>query len=290
METGMKKNLKLLMVLIGFTLNVDASISCKILMNTFEESGKKTVYDLDFGESSKYKACLDDMKLIPKSYKSFEERTETEALKRKNEYRKKEQITSINADFKQITKTRDIYTFTGKELEQMFNKPVFAYRFVTRDRFTDSISKKHYAIQRLTDINELCKAIGKENDIKGMRAVDAHMELDEAQRERDYLNKKGIIIPDTFWSWKSEYKNFETSKKIRNKMRSKGANKFKVLVFSEVSCVLNDNEKDTFEDLNPSVTLHTKTKKFTSIIVQEKDDEVFIIAEDLEIAEKERKE
>jgi hypothetical protein len=283
----MKTKLFITTIVAAFAFSAQARISCKVLMNTFEESGKKTVYDLNDSEQEKYNSCLEDMKLLPNSYKEFETRTEEEARKRKDEYAARERSAKEVEKQKEISKTREEYTFSRAELESLFNKPVYGYRFVTRDRFTDGMSHKHYAMQRLTDINELCKAIGKEHDIKGMKAVDAHMHLSEAHRERDNLNDKGIVIPDTFWFWEEDYKNFETSKDDRNKMRRKGANKFKILEFSEVTCVTNENKDDSFSDLAPKVTLHTKTKKFTSILENEKD-EVYTIGEELEVGEDDR--
>ena len=267
----MKTKLILLTALTGLSFSVSASISCKVLINTFEENGKKTVYDLTEKEIGEYKQCLYGMKLMPNSYRNFEEATKAEADRRNKTYRKKEQI----------AKTREEYTFSGKELEAIFNKPVFGYRFATRDRFTDAMTHKHYAIQRLTDINELCKAIGEEHDISGMKAVEARMYLSQGLREGDYLNDKGVQIKSAFFSSK-RFENFKTSKKIRNEMRKKGANKFTILEFDYVTCVTNDNEGDTFSDLEPSVTLYTNTKKFNSVLEKEKD-EVHIIGESLEV-------
>lgn len=276
----MKTKLILVMILTGLSFSVSAKISCKVLMNSFEKDGKKTVYDLTEKEKGKYKGCLNGMKLMPNSYRNFEDATKAEAERRGKVYKKKEQIVKNKRALKEIAKTREVYSFSGKELEEMLNNPVFAYRFVTRERFTDGMSHKHHAMQRLTDINELCKLIGHENDIKEMRAVEAHMNLSEAQRERDHLNGKGILIHDVVFSSKG-YEKFETSKKIRNKMRKKGANKFKILEFSSVTCITNDNKEDTFSDLAPKVTLHTKTKKFTSVLKKEKD-EVYVIGDSLE--------
>lgn len=281
MRVGMKIKLILLAVLTGFSFSISAKVSCKVLMDSFEKNGKKTVYDLTGKEKGKYNKCLDDMKLIPNSYRSFEGATKAEANLRDDAYRKKVQHAKDRSALKKISKTREEYSFSGKELEAMFNKPIFGYRFVTRDRFTDGMSQKHHAIQRLTDINKLCRAIGMANDIKRMKAVGAHMSLSEGQRERDDLNDKGIIIDSEYSIFSSEYKNFETSKKIRNKMRKKGSNKFKILAFSSVACVTNEDKKDSFSDLEPKVTLHTKTKKFTSVLKKEKD-EVYVIGDSLE--------
>lgn len=248
-------------------------------MDGFDADGKKTIYDLNDREKAKYKKCLDDMRLVPNSFKAFEDRSEAEARKRDQEYKKKERQKKNEEERKKIAQSRMEYTFSAQELEEIFNKPVYAYRLADRTHFNKNEGWTKHSMQKLTDLEELCSAIGKEHDIKGMKAVNAKMNLSKAKKERDNLNEAGVVIPDSFWT---SYELFETDMKTRNKMRNSGAKKFRILEFSEVTCVHNENKDDDFEDLAPEVTLVTKTKEFTG---QTKHDYINI-SDDLEVGEK----
>ena len=280
----MKTKLILFTIVSAMAFSAQAKMSCKILMNRFDEQGKKTVYDLDEADKAKYKKCLDDMKLLPNSFTRFEERTEEEAKKRKEEYNRQQQVIVDTAKQEEVRKTREIYTFTADQIEQMFNKPVFAYRLARRDKFTDGLEHSHHALQKLTDLDKLCKFIGEENDIKGMKAVSAKLDIEESTWEHK-LKESGIYIPDFAWIWQNDYKDFETSKKKRDEMRAKGASKLRVLEFSEVTCVRNENKKDEFEDIVPEVTLHTKTKEFSG----KAEEDYITISDSLEKKENEGK-
>ncbi len=278
MEYHMTGKLLTLTILSTLAFSAQAKLSCKILMDGFDADGKKTIYDLSSREKEKYKKCLDDMRLVPNNYKSFEERTEREASKRKQAYKKKERSKKDAEEQKQIAKTREFYTFSAADLEDIFNKPVYGYRFAKRARFTDGLDHSHHSLQKLTDISELCAAIGKEYEMKGFKAIDAKMKLEDGVRERNNLNEQGVIIPDSFWT---SHELFETDQKTRDKMRQAGANKFQILEFSEVTCSNNENKKDDYEDITPEVTLLTKTKEFTD----DAESEYITLAEDLEVGE-----
>jgi hypothetical protein len=275
----MKGKLLIMTVLTGLAFSAQAKMSCKILMDGFEADGKKTIYDLNEREKQKYKKCLDDMTLIPNSFKSFEDRSEAEARKRDQEYKKRERQKKDAEERKKIAQTRMEYTFSATELEEIFNKPVFGYRLADRNYYKKSEGWTKHSMQKLTDLSELCAAIGKEHDIKGMKAVSAKMDLSKAKKERDNLNEAGVVIPDSFWT---SYELFETDMKTRDKMRNAGARKFRILEFSEVTCVHNENKDDDFEDLNPEVTLVTKTKEFTGAT----EHDYINISDDLEVGEK----
>jgi len=264
---------KLMVVTILSTLalsSAHAKMSCKILMNKFEEEGKKTAYDLTGKEKDKYEKCKKDMKLLPNSFKNFESRTNAEAKKRGDKIRSKEEAKKHAAKQKKIRASREEYTFSGEELEEMFNMPVYAYRLKNKVGLRLKNDEVQHTLEKLTDLNELCKAIGKENDIKGMKGLTAKMESHKAKRERDNLDGTGVVIPDSFWS---SFDIFETDKKDREKIRRDGYRKLQILEFSEVTCVRNDNKEDDFEDIDAKVSLLTKKKEFTGRV---KHDEINI--------------
>lgn len=275
----MNFKLVVLSVFLGLPLSSYANMSCSILMDGFKAEKKNSVYDLNSSEKDKYNKCLKEMKLLPNSYKTFEEASAVEARKRDEEYKKKERDVVKDKELEAIKKTREEYTFTAAELESMFNKPVFGYRIAARVDFADKIAGLHYKLEKLTDIDELCKAIGKENDIKGLRAKEAHVDKEQGHAEIERLSNKGVVIPDSFWK---SYELFETSKKDIEKMKLGGSRAIKVMEFSEVTCIGNGNKADTFEDLNPKVVLHTK---FKELKFDAKDDD-HIINENLEVGEK----
>lgn len=266
-------------ILLSAPMFASANMSCSILMDGFKADKKKSVYDLNSSEKEKYNKCLKDMKLLPNSFKAFEEASEAEARKRDEEYKKKERDVQADKKLAEIKKTREEYTFTAAELENIFNRPVYGYRFAARVHFADKIEGLHYKVDKLTDINELCKAIGKEHGIKNLKAKEAHIDREQGHAEIDRLNNKGVVIPDSFWT---NYELFETSKRDIEKMKLGGSRAIKVLEFSEVTCIGNENKEDTFEDLNPKITLHTKVK---DIKFEAKDDD-YIITDNLEVGER----
>lgn len=261
--------------------NAFANTACAILMDGFKADGKKSVYDLNSSDKKKYEDCVSKMKLLPNSYKSFEEESEKEARKRDQQYKAKVRSEKEEAEVKEIRKTRQEYTFSAKELEDMFNKPIFAYRFSARINFADKMEGIHHKVEKLTDLGELCKEIGKLHDIKGMKAKDGKLDTELSHDEIERLTNKGVIIPDSFFT---TYELFETSKKQIQKMKDDGSRALKILEFKEVTCVSNDNKKDEFDDLNPKITLHTKTKD----IVFEAEEDDYIIDDNLGVGERRR--
>lgn len=253
-----------------------SSLSCSILIDGFEADGKKTVYDLSKSEKEKYDKCVDGKKLLPNKYKAFEERTKEEARKRKVAYKEAEEDKAERKKKEKIRESREEYTFSGGELEEMFNKPIFAYRLAARVGFADKIEGLHHKLDKLTDMEELCKHIGKENGIDGMRAKEAILDTKNGRAEVKRLSNQGVVIPDSFFT---TYELFETSDKDIKKMKKDGSRAIKILEFSEITCVANSNKKDDFDDLSPKLTLRTKTGK--EIDVDPSEDE-FVIDDTLD--------
>lgn len=249
-----------------------SSLSCSILIDGFEADGKKTVYDLSSSEKEKYDKCVDGKKLLPNKFKSFEERTKAEARKRKVAYKEAKEDENKRKKLEKVRESREEYTFTGGDLEEMFNKPIFAYRLAARVGFADGIEGLHHKLDKLTDMEELCKHIGEENGIKGMHAKDAVLETKNGRAEVSRLNNQGVVIPDSFFT---TYELFETSNKDIKKMKKDGSRAIKILEFSEITCVANSNKKDDFEDLNAKLTLRS-SKTGKEIDVDPSEDEVVI--------------
>lgn len=253
----MKRELLFLTALSLTTFSVQAKTSCKMLMNSIEADGIKHEYDLEEKQPKKfeaYKKCTDEMKLIPRSYKAFQENTAKEARKRKIAYRKSERSKKEQAELEKLRAQRELHDFSGDELKEMFYKPIFAYRYTKQQGFTNKRERSHYMLEKLTDLDHLCEIIGKEYDIKGMRGYEATVELNKAKNERDRLNKAGFVIPESSF-FNSDYELFETSRKDRKKREREGSRKLQILEFSNVTCVVNENKKDKFEDIEPVIKI-----------------------------------
>jgi len=259
-------------LLMTFAFQGYASISCSILMDGFDADGKKTVFDLDKGEKEKYNKCVDGKKLLSNDFKAFEDRTKEEARKRKVAYKESVKDKEKQKELEEIKKSREEYTFSAKELEEMFNKPIFAYRLAARVGLADKMEGLHHKLDKLTDMEELCKHIGEENDIKGMHAKEARLETQNGHAEISRLSNQGVVIPDSFFT---SYELFETSDKDIKKMKRDGSRAIKILEFSEITCVSNSNKKDDFEDLTPKLTL-VSSKTGKEIDIDASEDEVVI--------------
>lgn len=280
----MKGKLLALTILSTLAFSAQAKMSCKILMDGFNADKKETIYDLTDLEKEKYNKCVDSMNLLPNSFKAFEQRTEAEANKRNLDFKKKERAKKDRAEREKIAQTRQLYTFTASELEEIFNKPVFAYRLKEHMRFEKlegnlpkfRESQPLWELEKLTDINELCKAIGKEYSDKDnkleLHAVNGKLDYRDGKLERDKLNETGVYIPDSFWT---SYDLFETDKKTRDKIKKDGFRRLKIMEFTEVTCVANDNKKDDFEDIKAEIII-TNGDKEVSNRAEEDDFEVMV--------------